>query len=124
MLSAQSTSGADPIFGAIENHRRAHADFCETALAADEIDTSPRAIAARQASARSGMFAEERYSEASNAELAAKSALLAVEPTTIVGAIELLRYAGGRSEQSWEAQCFRHVAEALSSITARGADRS
>jgi hypothetical protein len=37
--------------------------------------------------------AEERYAETSDAELDAKSALLAVEPTTIEGAIALLRYA-------------------------------
>jgi hypothetical protein len=127
MLSTQSTA-PDPIFGAIEAHRRAHADFCEAALAADGVDTSPEAIAARQGIAQLGMDVEQRYDETNDAELEAQTALVSIEPTTIEGAIELLRYAssiawfGGRDLQeccSWEPRCFRHVADALSRIAAR-----
>jgi hypothetical protein len=124
MLSTQSTLNPDPTFGAIEAHRQAQADFLDAALAADEIDTSPKAIACRQAIAQLGIDVEQRYADTDDAELAAQEALLSVEPTTIAGAIALLRYASVRSERSWEAQCFRHVADALSKIAARGSGRS
>jgi hypothetical protein len=64
----------------------------------------------------------ESNAETDDAELGAKSALLAVEPT-IEAAIALLRYASvvseyvGHGTPSWETQCFRHVADALAKIT-------
>jgi hypothetical protein len=69
----------------IEAHRRAHAEFDEAALAADRNNTSPEAIAARQAIAQLGMDVAQRYDETNDAEFEAQVALVSIEPTTIEG---------------------------------------